>query len=360
MKIKMLLMLLAILATFLSTSCSSESNSSNSNQMSVLMANSSTTVNAETHQAEEKDLGDNESNTLDDQAQAQATEFFEKRYAKCGEYYYYKYDDRGNWLYQCKYSPTISVEGETFQPKQLSEADRLNGVDPLPVSWNGRAEINLGLCRHQIYSAKTGPGYNAWGEWTDKNSKSTRLSNKKGVWEFHNKDYNGKEYFVPVSCDEVPSADKRTAVKEPYWADKQDLWGRILTIPANYGKWFYVGRGPMSIDIKGAFSRIDIDGSNNTRSPTGAAYYMGAQDTSPDAIAPKLMLGAVIAKLGENGEPFQLFSDKTGQNKNNEIKSNDKVYIAINDSYYGDNRGEHVVYVKGENLCVNCSSPEKR
>jgi len=146
--------------------------------------------------------------SLDAQALVQAKQFFSRMYKRCGEYYYYQKREQRFDLYQCKYAPTVSVNGKTLQPKRLSEADRLNGVDPLPVTWEGGTRINLGLCRRQSYYNKVGLGPDAWGQWEDNNSYALNFKNVKGEWQFYNEPTGGEMYtkkvIVPIACEEVP------------------------------------------------------------------------------------------------------------------------------------------------------------
>lgn len=291
----------------------------------------------------------NQNRSLDEQAAAQAGRFFGSMYAKCGGHYYYSYTlSFGEaFLYQCKYEPSTSVNGRTIQPRQLSEADRLNGVDPLPVAWDGLAVINLGLCRHQVYRQQTGPGDSAWGAWSDKNDEFVPLTNRKGNWEFRNKlqARGGEKVIVPVTCDDIPGGNKRASVKSPYWD------GEELKIPANYGGWFSLGRGPMRVRLpRGrSYSQIMIDGTNNPRTPTGDAVYVGAQKTAPgNSLAPGLKLGAILIKIGNNGKPFEAFGGGTiNVLDGTQIDSSEEIFIAINDSNFADNRGEHVVLIPG-------------
>jgi hypothetical protein len=345
MIVKVFLIILAIVAIFLLLSCNSVSKSSNSYETPVFTSNLSPTGSAKPQQVEEKILSNAKPDTLNDQALVQVTAFFEKRYSKCGDYYYHKYNLQGPVLYQCKYAPIVTVEGETFQPKQLSEADRLNGVDPLPVSWSGSGRINLGLCRHQYYNPTYGPGYDSWKEWRDENDQYIRLMNKKGVWEFDN-GVGNKERIVAISCEEIPDPTRITEKKEPYWGEQ---WGngKILTIPASYKGWFYVGKGPIIIKPRNPYSFIMIDGTDK-KFPVYSSEYgpKNQATTDPKAIAPNLDLGAVIAKVGRNGSPVHLFISAPGRTMQPfETDTDDEVYVAINDSNFEDNRGEHVIIV---------------
>jgi hypothetical protein len=99
------------------------------------------------------------------------------------------------------------------------------------------------------------------------------------------------------------------------------------------------------------YSNINIDGTNTTWSPSGQASIYGVATTAPnDALAPGLKLGALIAKVGREGRPFQLFTDASSHLQGYRVNSSEEVFIAINDSYFADNRGEHIVIVEGSNL----------
>jgi hypothetical protein len=300
--------------------------------------------------------------SLDSQAGQQANKFFSKMSSRCGDHYYFKYNEGKSFLYQCKYAPTVSVDGKAFRPKQLSEADRLNRVDPLPIAWEGYAKINLGLCRYQVYSPKDEPGYDAWGRWADKNHRSVFFKKTRAGWWFHNEpigtELYTKDVIVPVDCNEVPGANKKTSEKLPSWQGEARvgngaLDGKVLKIPANYGRWIYVGTGPVVIGLGNPYSQIFVDGTNYTRNALGQT-----KSYNPDAIAPSLMLGAIIVKIGNNGTPLQPFSDSNYNSLSGyTINSNQEVYVAINDSYHGDNRGEHIIVIRGNNLNLNLEAP---
>ncbi|HEX8459201.1 MAG TPA: hypothetical protein VF656_18050 [Pyrinomonadaceae bacterium] len=294
--------------------------------------------------------------SLDDQALRQARTFFSRMSTKCGDYYYYQYNAGSSRLYQCKYPPTVSVEGKTYEPRRLSEADRLNGVEAQPITWQGRAVINLGLCRSQWYSQGSRAGYDAWEAWHDTNRDAVGLENREGRWEFTNTP-TGREIFtvkvvVPVRCADVPSASRQSPSKPPYWAG-QGRGGRgyVLKIPATFDSWFLVGRGPLRFKLPTVYSTINIDGTNTAWNPSGQPSIYGVDAVAgSDALAPGLKRGALVAKVGRNGRPFQLFTDVQSLHNGYQVTVGDEVFIAINDSYFADNRGEHVVLVEGSSL----------
>ena len=102
------------------------------------------------------------------------------------------------------------------------------------------------------------------------------------------------------------------------------------TLQANSEGWLPIGRGSFTIDVKGS---IDFGGvlASPDRSP-----IMGNEE----ALAPGIPFGVPVVKIGENGKPFMIgFSHR--------IDSGDQIaFIAINDSYYGDNKGSYIIYMR--------------
>lgn len=294
---------------------------------------------------------------LDVQAVNQAKSFFSRMYKRCGEYYYYKYRESRWHLYQCKYAPTVTVNGRQLRPNSLSEADRLNGVDPLPVAWEGSTRINLGLCRQQVYINPVEVGTESWSSWTDVNNHGLDFKNVKGEWQFYNeptgREMYTKDVIVPVACEDVPDPNRVAPINPPRWEKYRD--DTVLAIPANYPDWYYVGTGPMKISkFCQPCSSIWIDGTGNARSVEGAG-------SSPQALAPNALLGSVIARIGKTGPPFQLFPPQAMSNYDGyTIDSTEEIYVAINDSVFTDNRGVHGLTMEGMNLCINCASQVPR
>ena len=135
---------------------------------------------------------------LYDEAKEEAEKFLKEYVANCGELYYFRSNDD---LWACKYEPEVEVEGKEFQVKELSEADRLNGVDPLPIEWKGNLKITMKLCR-TLY---LGPAStNAWSDWRDSDwHKPKAIIKSKGKWTITNEsDYGqgGKIRKIPHKC----------------------------------------------------------------------------------------------------------------------------------------------------------------
>lgn len=143
---------------------------------------------------------------------------------------------------------------------------------------------------------------------------------------------------------------KRAAPKPPSW--RRMLQGQhMLSLPANYDKWFYLGKGPLTLTLIRPYSQIEIGGTNNSRNPFGGATSLDAQKSDPKALAPHALLGAIVVKLGKDQKPIQPFTERMDPTKVGfQIRSTHEIYIAINDSYFPDNTGTHTVVVEGGEL----------
>ena len=149
---------------------------------------------------------------------------------------------------------------------------------------------------------------------------------------------------------QVGSTERRAAPKPPQWRGPYQ-GQQILSLPANYDKWFYLGKGPMTLKLIRPYSQIQIDGTNNSRNPFGGATLPDSQTSDPKALAPDAPLGAVIVKIGKDSKPYPAFNERMDPTKVGlQIRSTHDIYIAINDSYYPDNRGTHTVIVEGGEL----------
>ncbi len=117
-------------------------------------------------------------------------------------------------------------------------------------------------------------------------------------------------------------ADQRVTVGLPRNSDGS------YRLEANSEGWMPIGEGSFTIDVKGS---IDFGGvlANPDRSP-----IMGNEE----ALVPGVPFGVPVVKIGESGKPFMIGFSKR-------IDSGNQIaYIAVNDSYYGDNKGSYIVY----------------
>jgi hypothetical protein len=125
----------------------------------------------------------------------------------------------------------------------------------------------------------------------------------------------------------------------------------MLSLPANYHKWFYLGKGPLTLKLTRPYSQIQIDRTNSSRNPFGVAMFRDAQEWDPKALAPDALLGAIVIKIGKDRKPVQPFNDGMDPTKVGfQLTSTHEIYIAINDSYFPDNTGTHTVVVEGGEL----------
>jgi hypothetical protein len=98
--------------------------------------------------------------------------------------------------------------------------------------------------------------------------------------------------------------------------------------PANYEGWYPIGEGNFTIEVKGS---INFGGAvaSPDRSP-----IMG----NNDALVPGEPFGVLVGKIGERGQPFAVGYSHTF------VTNGQTAYIAVNDSYYGDNTGSYIIY----------------
>lgn len=118
---------------------------------------------------------------LTSEARRLAAQFWSKYLIKCGASSFLYTDDR---LFESRDKPQFNFNGQAHQPKPLSRAEILNGVDPLPIEWDGSIGVNFGLCR--MNTSYYGYGQTFWHGWSKWNSNScgfsTRLTKAKGQW----------------------------------------------------------------------------------------------------------------------------------------------------------------------------------
>jgi hypothetical protein len=131
--------------------------------------------------AEEPEETDEPPPSFYDEAFEQATKFVDANTIHCGEVYYLQSNQD---LWACKNPFEVELDGKEFESKQLSEADKLNGVDPQPVEWRGNFKINMKLCRTlSVAIAST----KAWSEWRDTDwHKPKTITKAKGKWTIDN------------------------------------------------------------------------------------------------------------------------------------------------------------------------------
>jgi hypothetical protein len=130
----------------------------------------------------------------------------------------------------------------------------------------------------------------------------------------------------------VNTTDETTSEPPPqtklYLDDGEE---RRLDIKASEPGWKIVAHGPVALE---AYNVIDIGGVESD--PRGSASVPGDER----ALVPRLPYGALVAKIGERGEPFAVEWYTV-------ISMKDIVYVAVNDSEYSDNSGSFTLIATG-------------
>ena len=106
---------------------------------------------------------------------------------------------------------------------------------------------------------------------------------------------------------------------------------KMMEVNATERKWTLVAHGPITIQ---SYGLINVGGLDSD--PRGNVNRPGDANT----IVPNLPYGALLAKVGENGQPFAV--EWYAQ-----ISMREMIYVAINDSDYSDNTGTYTVVVTG-------------
>lgn len=136
--------------------------------------------------------------SLYDEALAEVEKFVTDHTRQCGELFYIQSNDA---LYACKRPFDFELDGKEFFPKELSEAEKLNGVDPLPIEWRGQFKIKMNLCRTSFLASTQ---VNNWTPWQDSEThKPKTITKVKGKWTIENQsDYGqgGKFVKIPDAC----------------------------------------------------------------------------------------------------------------------------------------------------------------
>jgi hypothetical protein len=139
------------------------------------------------------------------EAQIEAEAYWNRFLTKCtvqgpngGEYTYWKIHDLASsrspyYLYQGKGEPTISVDGKYYPPKNLSEADRLNGVDPQRIEYDGMVNLSfeVGRCANCL---------NGGDEWKDNFEVARKITKIKGQWKVWEQRPEGYYQTEKVDC----------------------------------------------------------------------------------------------------------------------------------------------------------------
>ena len=128
-------------------------------------------------------------------AQDEANDYMKQwaapRFAHCNGSIYWTEKYRGQQgvsagqaFYECKTMQAPMVFGSLVPPRVLSDADRLNGIDPQPVEWDGKVDLFLHTCRVTYLGEK-------WRAWEDLVKREGILKRIKGKWKVDDISPNG-------------------------------------------------------------------------------------------------------------------------------------------------------------------------
>ncbi len=126
-----------------------------------------------------------------------------------------------------------------------------------------------------------------------------------------------------------PEAGGENSNSQVQQSELSKTFGNTFEMPANQGGWRGVGKGPMDIRAEGT---IDLGGQTAVPDDT-------KRKGDVKALAPRLPYGMLIAKIGENGQPFRI-------GVWNKISAKEEVYLAINDDDHSDNSGFYTVTIR--------------
>jgi hypothetical protein len=142
-----------------------------------------------------------------------ANDYWQKVIINCnGDYYYAAWNSRNNIFFECKQKSEPENTGQINSPRELSEADKLNGVDPLPVKYEGKSIVTLQTCRSFTpgfggYDS-SGKFKESWTEWFDAPQHLwLTLTKKKEVWTTESYSDSGK--ILQMTCSNVRDIEKR-------------------------------------------------------------------------------------------------------------------------------------------------------
>jgi hypothetical protein len=147
---------------------------------------------------EEADAGNAEMDRhLAIEAQTKADEWLNTRSRRCGQYYRLKISEsRAIWFPQIVRAPTVAVEGQYIPPRSLTESDKLNGVDPQPIEWQGTIVLSFGPWRSRTMQLSQ----MVWSQWSEAYQGHFPIVRKKHQWEIRR---SGIE-VIPFECAEIP------------------------------------------------------------------------------------------------------------------------------------------------------------
>ena len=136
------------------------------------------------------------------EANAFMIEWAARRFAQCRGNVYWIERSRGSvapMFFECRNMQAPMVFGNVIKPRELTDADKLNGVDPQPKEWDGQVDFWLHTCRFAF------PNEN-WKPWGDLVHLHALLQKSKGRWalpEMEDKAYIGLIEVPNLDCQSV-------------------------------------------------------------------------------------------------------------------------------------------------------------
>ena len=176
------------------------------------IANSSSSINSNVKDNESK-LVETAEKTIDDEALENANNFWDKCILQCdGDSYYFstKNANIGRLtFYECKHKVEPELSGEVYSSRELSESERLNGIDPLPIEYSGTSTISFQTCRQfspGLGNYDSGKFKEAWTSWYDDKEHHLTLKKVKGKWIINA--LSSDEIMVVMKCSDLKDIEK--------------------------------------------------------------------------------------------------------------------------------------------------------
>jgi hypothetical protein len=189
---------------FLLAVCLSCARTSNKNSPSATSENSNNSNTKLAGDASEREQAEAQQRddilSLENEARGELEKTWKAIYVKCGDSYYWHYQVLGTdsvFIYEGKGEPILSVDGTYNPPRELSEADKLNHVDPQPVEWQGKGTVNFKLGR--VYSCKACAANNNWKDGLM--ALNVNLAKEHDKWKLTKG--NHVDYYFATKCSDV-------------------------------------------------------------------------------------------------------------------------------------------------------------
>lgn len=130
------------------------------------------------------------------EAQRFADAYWKRILTKCGDSYYWKryFQESNQTYYEAKGVPSISVRGRYIPPRTLTRAERLNGVDPQPLEFDGMMTL-----RFDVFRTADKPSTLTIRQWKDSFTFTMNVHKSKGKWDT----IEDSTRNMPTPCGEI-------------------------------------------------------------------------------------------------------------------------------------------------------------